>query len=214
MRKEIVEIIEKEVSEKGLLGDFAGRTHVFTGSHKNIKTERREFSRYGENGEKRLKPSILTQVYRKLYPQNENIEINKLVWFENLRYDCTYLKKPQEILSGHKFPVDWDYDCIIEVENNIKEFAFTLRTLLDVVCKKRVAIFFWDNFNVKEHEEVHKFKCKCWQPFKKRYQFIDEFELYVIIFPEKYEDAGGRTYFERSKSYKWDTQKEEFKEWR
>jgi len=111
--------------------------------------------------------------------------------------DCIFLPYKRVCLqTGPGYPLAWTYDWVIEVENNLKEFSFTLRGLLDINCRKRMGIFFWD-IDSKNPKDFLVNKSEDFKPVWKMYKQT-EFEeaplqpscsIYALIFPETFTTA-------------------------
>ena len=209
------------------------RTNLFLGTvgkQAVWKNGERKFTRWPKWKDDRDKDKcLLMQLHKKLYPElytsnNDNSALPndcsyvkdepwELVWFENMKFDCTYLSNRRILATTEIYPIAWSYDWIIEVENEFEEFAFTLRTLLDVNCNKRMAFFFTDD--VKNDDFVDKIN-EMFDPAWKLYSsseytnFIANTDLclHALIFPDTFEDI--KHYLDNTKLVKWDSTKEEF----
>lgn len=186
------------------------RNHAFLGSiRKELPTTKWRFSQYGNNDG--FHPCILTQVYRRLYPEIDNrVSPSELYsWhpkFELYRVDCTFLAAPRVFKEG--LPIEWEYDWMVEVENNPREFAYHLRGLLDFNCRNRLAIFFVDGPDDQIGSLTDEFR-SSWRPFATKNQFASELNLQVLFFPSSYNSCD--TYCAQSRSYLWDTVNEAFR---
>ena len=205
MHTAILEVIRQNGSLlHALLNAGAGRTHAFLGSRKSLAVPP-VFSRLGEYD---LQPCILTQVYQRLHNcslQDIRGKGEPLVFFEAFRLDCTYLAGPRTF-DAKKFPVSWENDWVIEVENDWPEAAMTLRSLLDVVTRHRLGIFFKNSPNI---DELSKDFRKSWETFISQYPFATGFDLQVIVFPESYSSFD--EYAKSSRSCVWDSETHSFR---
>lgn len=159
-----------------------------------------------EGNKKTRDTCLLAALYNSLYqdppgfpiPQDlsekyEHITDEKLVWFEAMRYDCIFLPyRRVRLKNGSDYPLAWTYDWVIEVENNFKEFSFTLRGLLDINCRKRMGIFFSDidSENPEQLLTKRSFFKPVWELYKqaefKEAPLQSSCSLYALIFPETF----------------------------
>jgi len=184
------------------LDEKARRTHAFLGSVLRIPPCDRRFSEHGDGS---FHPCILTQVYRQCYPHMAAAcappQISESHPFYQLyRIDCTYFAAPR-ISDAVGWPVVWENDWMIEVENDPRGFAFTLRRLLDFVCNTRLGIFFVDSPDNQHVCLTEEFRVS-WDAFASRYRFASDLGLQVILFPTSYSSL--QTYKGESRHWIWD----------
>ncbi len=211
-RHEILEIIRQDEDVlRRFLDDprpLAKRTHAFLGNKSRwIPPADRLFDRYGKKGEI-PGPCILTQVFRERYrsmdsPCQSPSLSEQHPWYECCGVDCTFLRAPRK--SDGRYPIEWEFDWMIEVENNVSEFAYHLRGLLDFVCNHRLGIFFSDSPDEEIAGLNEKFRA-AWRPFAAKHRFADELDLQVVFFPNKCESS--ETYSRDSRSYTWNAKSE------
>lgn len=213
------------------------RTNLFLGVSGRQQTwgnGERKFSRFDKPDDERKKDRcLLIQLHKKLYPElylhrdtkpalNNGLSLMKddsFVYFENMKVDCTYLAENRIRANTATYPIAWSYDWLIEVENIFEEFAYTLRSLLDINCGKRMAIFFTDYIIESRSEaflkEISARFYQAWQLFlsSKHTRQIAELDLclYSLIFPETFNgDKGIAHYLKNTKLVKWDQKREAF----
>jgi hypothetical protein len=164
------------------------------------------FSRHGGNG---YEARILTQVYAQTYPAmaaNSPVA-EKHPFFELYRLDCAFFANPRKA-DKFGYPVDWEMDWLIEVENNSSEFAMHLRGLLDFIANHRLAIFFSDTPEDRITQLTPEF-AKSWDSFASKYRFANELDLHVAFFPERY--TSYQEYANSSRSICWDGRSKSFR---
>jgi hypothetical protein len=176
-------------------GKSSQRSHVFLGTKGYI--DQPVFNRHGTD---KLQPCLLSAVYNRLYPAkhfrvNENDD--KLPLFEHYRIDCIYCGP--RILGKGRFPVEWTNDYLIEVENNLLEFRMTLRALLDVIAKKRVAIFFRNSPDAVNLSEQF---LSTWHSYRSAFPGDSDPNLEAVFFPEDF--ANIDTYLNNMRRFIWD----------
>jgi len=182
VKNDLLDVIERNEHMEDLLSNRAGRTHAFLGI-KRRGVDERLFSRHGDDG---CKPCLLTQLYKKWYPKNPEPPTHPeyLVQYEWQGYDCMYFERPRET---DKFgnPIEWETGWLIEVENDINEFSFTLRCMLDLLCRYRLGVFFASEFDVAGLSDRFR---GVWQMFLNRFSFAKRFNVAALILPEWYTD--------------------------
>ena len=204
IRDDLLELIGDCTDQAHLLNSRSGRTHFFLGT-KQRGVEDRLFTRYGDN---RSQPCILTQLYKKWYPQNtaHPDEGEPLVWYESAGFDCMFIERRRKT-DKFGYPKEWEVGWLIEVENEFNEFSFTLRTMLDFICEHRVAIFFASSFDIADL--TGRFQ-ETWRLFFQQYSFAETFHLAALVLPDHY------TNFEQYRSaaqlLAWNSASEEFLE--
>lgn len=182
-RRKILDVIrDNEQLVMPFLATQAGRTHAFLGAwHRTIQQS--VFSRHGESN---CTPCILTQVYQRTYPASSPKPVAStelLPFFELYRMDCHFLAPRTSDRKG--FPVLWDYDWIIEVENNPAKFAHELRILLDLTCQHRLGIFFIDAPDLSQRAQEF---LPSWDDFVAHHPCAAGADLQVVFFPTSYSD--------------------------
>jgi hypothetical protein len=206
-KAEILKVIqdgEKEI-KRFLDRNKAGRTHAFLGSCKHIT--RPEFSKHGEHGRT---PCILGKVYQQCgSPPPPDTPIFKedtppypimkeyRPFYQLYRLDCVYPTPRRCDKMG--YPVVWDNEWLIEVENDPKKFCYTMRVLLDFMGQNRLGIFFADGPDIKKLTEEF---LPIWNAFSLGCPFADELNLQAIFFPESY--STWDAYASASISFTWD----------
>jgi hypothetical protein len=204
IKDDLLNVIAENEAHSDLLNTGSGRTHFFLGT-KRRGLENRLFTRYGDNS---ARPCILTQLYRKRYPQKpaHPDEGEPLVWFESAGFDCMFIERERKA-DKFGYPKEWEIGWLIEVENRFNEFSFTLRTMLDYVCHHRLAIFFASSFDVGELTGCFR---ETWQLFVKQYPFAETFHLAAIILPDRYSNT--EQYRSAAQLLTWNSVLAEFKD--
>ena len=201
-KTEILRVIrENEQVIAPFLGIRSHRTHAFLGgSHRIMQPV---FSRRGEDSRVQC---ILAQVYSQCYPAQAMATPNTnelLPFFECYRLDCVYLSPRSYDKNG--FPNIWNNEWLIEVENDLTEFAMTMRGLLDIVGMNRLGIFFADTPDLKVLTDEFRIS---WDDYASHYGFAGDLNLQAIFFPESY--SSWDTYAKASASYLWDASSRTF----
>lgn len=207
LRIHILEVIrQNEQTVVPFLGTRSQRTLAFLGKkHRSIPQASRVFNKYGTDG---FRPCIMTQVYERFHahkaidPSAPSDHL-QCVFVENWA-DCTYMTEPRTF-DGYGYPIVWEYDWAIEVENEIQEFAMTLRVLLDFNATCRAGIFF---SNSPDMDRLTGEFVRSWDPFASRYAFASTLHLQVIFFPESF--STWQDYTSASRSYLWRAESRSF----
>lgn len=205
LRNTILDVVrDNEQAVVPFLIRGAKRTHAFLGSCGRMK-EQPIFSQHPEDSRQ---PCILNQVYARLYPHVVQAvpPIEKHPFFELSRLDCAFFtstRKPDK--AG--YPVEWELDWLIEVENNLLEFTMHLRGLLDFIANHRLGIFFCDRPDDQIGRLTNEFLVS-WRPFAAKYSFANDLDLQAIFFPENYTTF--REYSDASRTFIWNGKEESF----
>jgi len=206
MADEDLQSLQDLYNGNGTSSAAAGKTHIFTGAKRGVREQDLRYWRYPPKGEGRLRPNALWRAYKELHNVKDAERVEYVIdkeWpiqYELHRLDCIYVpckKRPdnhEDMLEqlkrycARKFPVRWSLDWAIEVENNIGEFCMTLRTLLDINCNHRLAIFFDDGANGREITDC--FEKYCWRHFGPHNRHPQGWSLLAVFLPETLGSAG------------------------
>ncbi len=119
-------------------GAWQERTHAFNGRLGKLDSCKRKFCKHEKkNG---LELCFLTQVFQRLHPEPLK---ERHPSFERYGIDCRYLDGDRT--KNGRFASGWNNELIIEIENDLKEFVWTLRVLLDIMADHRIAVFFYNS---------------------------------------------------------------------
>lgn len=209
LKQEILDVIRQDETRiRPYLDQAAMRTHAFLGTSRRIPEVQRRFSRYGDNYSL---PCILTQVHHRCYPDWNEVRpvptISELhPFFECYGIDCTFFARPRTA-GPYGFPVVWENDWMIEVENNCNEFAYHLRVLLDITCNHRLGIFFVESPESTMTRLASEF-IEPWKSFAATRSESCDPNLQVILFPTTYESWDD--YSMQSRTYTWNVRAQQF----
>ncbi|HTQ37501.1 MAG TPA: hypothetical protein VMJ32_00645 [Pirellulales bacterium] len=92
------------------------------------------------------------------------------------------------MLDENGFATAWNNELIIEIENDPKEFVWTLRVLLDIIADYRIAVFINNAKQATSLESLSDQFRAPWKQFMTHNPFASKFHVGIVLLPTEFKN--------------------------